>query len=134
MLDPEDESLRETSTRINAQLLAHVLAGTLLTPPTEMDTLKSFYKNVRPWGFWEPVHQLVVVEDPTFQRNTDFGKDMLNVAVGIVAQIAMTVLPIYFILGIWSKVGIVVLILAACTFFLKRTWWNPLHEKNDAHA
>lgn len=52
---------------------------------------------------------------------------MVNVAVGIVAQISMTVLPIYFILGKWSSVGVVVLILAGCTVFLKRNWWNPLH-------
>lgn len=52
---------------------------------------------------------------------------MLNVAVGIVAQISMTVLPIYVILGKWGSVGVVVLILAVCTVLLKRNWWDPLH-------
>ncbi|UJH90722.1 hypothetical protein LZ575_18455 [Antarcticibacterium sp. 1MA-6-2] len=27
--------------------------GTFLTRPTDMKTLKLFYKNVRPWGFWK---------------------------------------------------------------------------------
>lgn len=112
--------------------LAGCIAGTLLTPPTDMPTLKSFYQNVRPWGFWQPVHQAVVAEHPDFQKNTDFRKDMVNVAVGITAQISMTVLPVYFILEKWSSVGLVLLILAGCTFFLKRTWWDPLHPKTTA--
>ncbi len=103
------------------------LAGTLLNPPTEMSTLKSFYAQVRPWGFWGPVYDAVKAEDPTFQKNLNFGKDMSNVLVGIVAQISMTVLPIYFILGKWSSTLIVVLILTACTVILKRRWWDPLH-------
>ncbi len=103
------------------------LAGTYSAPPTEMETLKGFYRNVRPWGFWEPVHAAVEAETPNFQRNTNFGKDMLNVAVGIVAQISMTVLPIYVILYNWMAVGIVIVILIPCVVFLKRNWWNPLH-------
>ena len=92
-----------------------------------MSTLKSFYAQVRPWGFWGPVYDAVKAEDPTFQKNLNFGKDMSNVLVGIVAQISMTVLPIYFILGKWSSTLIVVLILTACTVILKRRWWDPLH-------
>ena len=30
------------------------LLGSLLTPPDDMEKLKSFYKNVKPWGFWKP--------------------------------------------------------------------------------
>ncbi|MDX2278510.1 MAG: sodium:solute symporter family protein [Saprospiraceae bacterium] len=103
------------------------LAGTLLNPPTEMSTLKSFYAQVRPWGFWGPVYDAVKADDPTFQKNLNFGKDMSNVLVGILAQISMTVLPIYFILGKWSSTLFVVLILIACTVILKRRWWDPLH-------
>ncbi len=103
------------------------LAGTLLNPPTEMSTLKSFYAQVRPWGFWGPVYDAVKADDPTFQKNLNFGKDMSNVLVGIIAQVSMTVLPIYFILGKWSSTLFVVLILIACTVFLKRRWWDPLH-------
>lgn len=32
------------------------IAGSLLTEPKDENILKSFYRNVRPWGFWKPVH------------------------------------------------------------------------------
>ena len=35
------------------------LFGSLLTPPDDMEKLKSFYKNVKPWGFWKPVFDQV---------------------------------------------------------------------------
>ena len=34
------------------------LAGSLLTQPTPMETLKIFYVRVRPFGFWMPVRAL----------------------------------------------------------------------------
>ena len=48
--------------------------GTLITVPTNMDTLKSFYKNVHPWGFWEPVCKELQKEDPSFKKNDQFWK------------------------------------------------------------
>ena len=108
--------------------LAGALLGTLLTPPTEMEVLKGFYQKVRPWGFWGPVHQQVIAESPEFQKNTDFAKDMMNVALGIAAQIGMTLLPMYLIFENWTALGIVLVVLAICATILKRTWWNPLHQ------
>ncbi len=32
------------------------IVATFLTKPEESETLKKFYKTVRPWGFWKPVH------------------------------------------------------------------------------
>ena len=55
------------------------ILGTFLKPPTDEETLKAFYKNVKPWGFWKPIHDMVVAEDPTFRRNEDFWKDMFNI-------------------------------------------------------
>ena len=35
----------------------------LLTPPEDVAVLKHFYLQVRPWGFWRPIHELVAAED-----------------------------------------------------------------------
>ncbi len=48
------------------------IIGTFTKPPTDEETLKSFYKNVKPWGFWKPIHDKVVAEDPSFERNKDY--------------------------------------------------------------
>ena len=60
----------------------------LLTPPDDVEVLKRFYLQARPWGFWRPIHDLVAAENPDANANTAFGRDMLNVVVGIVWQTA----------------------------------------------
>ena len=39
------------------------LFGSLLTPPDDMEKLKSFYKSVKPWGFWKPVYEEIKKTD-----------------------------------------------------------------------
>jgi SSS family solute:Na+ symporter len=108
--------------------LAGCIIGTYAAPPTAETTLKSFYKTVRPWGFWQPIHALVVAEDPTFQGNKRFKLDMFNVVLGIIAQLCLTILPMYLILNRQAPLWITIAILAVIVFILKRTWWNKLED------
>jgi hypothetical protein len=62
------------------------LWGTYSAPPTEVETLKNFYKKTRPWGFWAPINTRVEAEDPDFRKNKNFGRDVLNVVTGIIWQ------------------------------------------------
>src|SRR5690606_21408777 len=66
--------------------IAGAMLGTFLTPPTDEKTLKEFYRNVRPWGFWGPIKRKVMAEDPDFKPNRDFKRDMFNVIIGTSAQ------------------------------------------------
>ena len=52
--------------------------------PEDDEVLKTFYRKVRPWGFWGPILAKVQAEDPAFQPNHDFWRDMFNIVVGIV--------------------------------------------------
>jgi SSS family solute:Na+ symporter len=104
------------------------IVGTYAAPPTEEATLKSFYRTVRPWGFWRPIHALVVADDPTFQANKRFKLDMFNVVLGIIAQLCLTILPMYFILGMHMPLFITIAILAVIVIILKRTWWDKLED------
>ncbi|MEP6612936.1 MAG: sodium:solute symporter, partial [Mucilaginibacter sp.] len=108
--------------------LAGSIIGTYATPPTDMDVLKSFYSNVRPWGFWEPVKQAVLVDDPAFQSNKNFKVNMFNVVIGTMAQCCLTILPMYLVLGQHMPLLITVGILAVIILILKKTWWNRLGE------
>lgn len=105
------------------------IIGTLTSPPTDEETLKSFYKNVRPWGFWKPIKEKVTAEDPSFEPNKDFKKDMFNVFVGIIAQTALVIFPIYIVLKQTLPLIISLGIIAVCFVVLKLTWWNKLPEK-----
>ncbi len=106
------------------------LIGTYSAPPVDEEVLKKFYKNVRPWGFWKPIHDLVVAEDPTFNKNTSFKKDMFNVAIGIIWQTALVALPIYLILMKVVPISITVLVIALTTYILKRTWYDKLPQEH----
>ena len=108
--------------------LAGSIIGTYAAPPTEMAVLKSFYTTVRPWGFWQPVHALVVADDPLFKGNKRFKLDMFNVVLGIVAQLCLTILPMYLILGYKMPLLFTLAILAVIIIILKRTWWNKLEN------
>ncbi|WMI68600.1 sodium:solute symporter family protein [Mangrovimonas sp. YM274] len=105
--------------------------GTYTAPPTDEEVLKTFYKNVRPWGFWKPIHDKLEAETPGFKKNTDFGRDMFNVLIGTIAQTVLVILPMYLIFRQTLPIYISIAILIVCVFLLKKYWWNNLEEKLD---
>ncbi len=104
------------------------LAGTYSAPATDSEVLKKFYSTVKPWGFWKPVHEMVLADDASFQANKRFKLDMFNVILGIIAQLCLTLLPMYVVLWMKLPLLIVVIILAIITFILKKTWWDKLEN------
>jgi len=108
--------------------IAGCIIGTYAAPPTDMETLKNFYATVRPWGFWKPVQKLVMADNPAFKPNRRFKLDMFNVALGIIAQCCLTILPMYIVLWLKLPLLITILILAVIVIILKRTWWNKLED------
>ncbi|MDR7211836.1 sodium:solute symporter family protein [Flavobacterium piscis] len=104
------------------------LLGTFFSKPTDMEVLKAFYTGVRPWGWWQPVYKLLKVEDQTFEKNKDFGKDMLNCLVGIVWQSSMILLPIYFIIRDYPKAIIALLVFLVTSVILKFTWLDKVRK------
>ncbi len=105
--------------------------GTLLTPATAMETLKEFYKNVRPWGFWGPVYNALHKDDQTATKNTDFVSDMLNCVVGVVWQSSMILLPIYLLIRDYQKTGLVLLVFIVTSVILKFTWLDKVKKYKD---
>jgi Na+/proline symporter len=108
--------------------LGGCLAGTYLSPAEDEEVLKRFYKNVNPWGFWGPIRDKVVSEDPAFVPNRDCAHDMANVAVGIVWQLCLVTLPIYIVLKQWSWAGAILAVLAATSAFIKFNWYDRLEK------
>ncbi|MDO7172651.1 sodium:solute symporter family protein [Mariniflexile sp. AS56] len=105
--------------------------GTLLTPATNMDTLKAFYFNVRPWGFWKPVYKALKLEDNTVTKNTNFSMDMLNCIIGVVWQSSMILLPIYFMIRDYPKTIIALIVFLITTIILKYTWLDKVKKYKD---
>jgi solute:Na+ symporter, SSS family len=100
--------------------------GSLLTEPEEQTILKKFYRQVRPWGWWGPVHDAVMKEDPSFKRNTAFGRDVFNSVVAIIWQIPLWVIPIYVIFRSWKALWISLGVLLVTSAILKFNWFDKL--------
>jgi len=109
--------------------VAGSIIGTYMAQPTDEETLKSFYKSVRPWGFWKPVHELVMADDPGFRKNKNFYRDMFNVVLGIIAQTGLVLAPIYLVLKKNLALGISLAIVAVIAIIMKKTWWDKLVEE-----
>jgi Na+/proline symporter len=107
------------------------LAGTFMAPPTDMETLKKFYRTVRPWGFWKPVHDLVVAETPGFTANRNFGRDMLNVVLGTALQMLLVAAPIYLVLLNITGTLVSLALTLVLVLIMKKTWWDKLHELDE---
>ena len=100
--------------------------ATLLTKPEDMTTLKQFYKQTRPWGFWKPVKDEVLKDDPDFQENKDFKRDSFNVLIGIIWQMSMIVIPLYLLSGNTIESVVAVVVFVITSVILKITWYNNL--------
>lgn len=108
--------------------IAGCLAGTYMAPAADEAVLKNFYRKVRPWGFWGPIHEKVVKDDPTFEANKNFKRDMFNVVVGIVWQTCLTVTPIYIIIKQDLPLITSIAILIVTSLILKKNWYDKLKE------
>ena len=104
------------------------VAVSLLTQPDDIEVLKKFYRQVRPWGCWEPIRKMVMAEDPSFKHNTNFKRDMVNVAVGIVWQTTFVLIPIYLVIKSFREMWIAIAVLVVTSIFLKFNWYNKLEE------
>ena len=106
------------------------LLGSLCSPPDDMETLKSFYKSVKPWGFWKPVLKEVQKQDTSFEPNQSFSRDSFNVIVGIIWQMTLVVWPVYLLIKKWEGLVISLLVFFICTLLLKKYWYDPLKKEH----
>ena len=104
------------------------ILGCLLTKPDDEEVLKSFYKQVRPWGFWAPIVDKIIQEDPSFVPNREFKRDMFNIVVGIIWQMSMVVIPIYLIIEHKVPLYSAIAILVITSLILKKNWYDKLTD------
>jgi solute:Na+ symporter, SSS family len=105
------------------------ILGTLLTAPENDEVLMDFYKKVRPWGFWKPIHEKVKKSDPEFQGNRDFPRDMTNVFVGVSWQMMFVLIPLYLVIRNFSGMVVSIGILVITSLFLKFNWYDKLEKE-----
>ncbi len=97
-----------------------------MTAPDNMDAVKSFYRQTRPWGWWGPVKKEVMQEDPSFIPNQDLGKDAFNILTGMAWQMAQVLIPIYLMIRDHTQLAIWVMVFFVTSWLLKKYWWDKL--------
>ncbi len=112
-----------------AGCLLVAVVGSCVTKPTDMATLKEFYRKTRPWGFWGPVLKALREDDATVQPNRDFGIDLFNVVIGIVWQTALTASAIFLVIHAMDKFYVTAGLALACTVVLKFSLWDRLRDE-----
>ncbi|MDN5214481.1 sodium:solute symporter family protein [Fulvivirgaceae bacterium BMA12] len=111
---------------------AGCLAGTYFHRPDNMDILKNFYRQTKPWGFWKPVIEAIKQEDPDFVPNLNFKADLVNVIVGIVWQMTLVIMPIYLLIGETTSLIVSFLVFAITSWLLKKYWYDNLDNTANA--
>jgi SSS family solute:Na+ symporter len=107
---------------------AGCVLGTLLSEPEDDEILMKFYKQVRPWGFWKPVHKKVVKADPKFESDANFKRDVFNVVIGVIWQTCLLVIPVAVVIRERMPLFEAVAVLVITSLILKKTWWDKLSD------
>lgn len=109
------------------------IAGTLLTTPTDDETLINFYIRIRPWGFWKPIAEKAVARYPQVKRNTSFKRDMFNVVIGIIWQCSLTIIPMYIVIKEGFPLFTSIVILGITTLILKKNWYDKMSREEKEY-
>lgn len=112
---------------------AGCIFGVVTSPPDNEETLKNFYKQTRPWGFWEPIRKKVQQDDPSFMPNTNFKLDMFNIGIGIIWQMTQVIMPFYLLMRDFQSLAITFAIFLLTSLLLKRFWYDRLEQEPTPH-
>lgn len=98
----------------------------LLTTPTDIETLKSFYRKVQPAGVWQPAKEAVLAETPDFKKQSPFSLELLNTVISLIGITALYVSMLYLILH-RLEIGFTLLGITLITvIILHFTWYKTL--------
>jgi SSS family solute:Na+ symporter len=104
------------------------ISASLATHLESDDVLMDFYSQVRPWGFWRPVHEKVIKVNPDFKRNKDLGRDWFNILIGMVWQVSLIAVPMYLVIQDMKSLAIVVVVVMITSVILKKNWYDKLEK------
>lgn len=106
--------------------LVACIAAAYVLPPVPDETLKDFYRKVRPFGLWGPVRKMLAAngEDPRRPES-----DRWDVPVALVATLFFVLLYLLmmdFVLHNWARAGVTLAINSVLGVVLYFMWWRQL--------
>jgi len=105
---------------------------TLLTPETDLETLKQFYRTVQPAGLWNQVARAVSRDEPSFRKETPFRIDLLLVSLAVPWLLLLYTTPVLFVVGRTAAAAYGAIALALLSAVLFAIWWPNLPKSPES--
>ena len=106
------------------------LAGSYLTKPTKDQVLMRFYRQTRPFGFWDKVRRKI----PDYkmeQINAENRKDIISIIFAVPWQLSMFLTVMMVIMRRWDMFFILLVFFLICSTGLYFFWFRRLSEEVD---
>lgn len=103
----------------------------LMTEPTDMETLRDFYRKVQPAGFWEPAKSAVLAEEPAFKKQLPFYVEAFNTLVAMIGITALYLAMLYLILHLHTATFALLGTTAVSAVILYFTWYKTLPPPSE---
>jgi len=94
--------------------------------PASEKTLTDYYSKIRPFGFWNPVKEILRKSGQPSER---FKRDKYDVPVAIIGTLSFVFLYLFamdLVLHNWNRIIWLTGLLVACGFYLYLFWWKKL--------
>ncbi|MEZ5347465.1 MAG: hypothetical protein R2681_18175 [Pyrinomonadaceae bacterium] len=107
------------------------IAVSLITEPTNAETLKIFYRKVQPAGFWQPPRKSVLDEDPGFKKQSTFARELFNTAIAVIGITALYTSMLYLVLHLLTIGFVLLAVTIATVIILYFTWYLHLPPPSE---
>ncbi len=106
--------------------LVSCAVGSFLFPPAPEETLKDFYRKVRPFGFWGPVRRMLDAQNKDSKRFERDRFDIQSAIAGTAFFVALYLFMMDVVLHNWGRMVWLSIILVLTGGFLYQFWWRRL--------
>jgi hypothetical protein len=129
VIDPQPLYIGFPVIAIASSLITIVVS--LVTQPTDIATLKNFYRKVQPAGLWAPARAAVKAEDPGFKKQLHFRVELFNTVIAMIGITALYVSMLYLVLH-RLEIGFALLATTALSVVvLYFTWYKTLPPPSE---
>ncbi|MGD9562871.1 MAG: hypothetical protein AB7F88_11580 [Pyrinomonadaceae bacterium] len=98
----------------------------LMTQPTDIETLKVFYRKVQPAGLWQPAKEALLADEPEFKKQLPFSVEAFNTLVAMIGITALYVSMLYLVLNRLTVAFGLIGTTVAAVIILYFTWYKTL--------
>jgi hypothetical protein len=109
------------------------VAITFATEPTDRDVLRTFYRETKPFGLWDPVRERIDAIDLDAIR-AENRRDILSICLAVPWQLTLFLTTMMVVTKAWAIVAVLSVLLLALSVALYFTWYRHLSVSEETSA